>query len=353
MSVEVRVCSRAIERWFAGAARDLPWRANRTPWRSLVSEFMLQQTQVSRVLERFEPFMERFPHPASLAAASEQEVLLMWQGLGYYRRARHLHRAAQAIVADCDGEVPLDIDSLLRLPGVGRYTAGSIASIVGGRREAIVDGNVARFLARLYCDDAPQDDLDFVKRTWLRAKALVDACECPALLNEGMMELGAMVCMPATASCELCPVAALCVARERGRVAEIPPPKRRPDRVVVHHHAVVIRRRGRVLLERRPQCGLWAGLWQAPALETVEELTAGQVAEQLPYPVEGLVRLRTVTRQLTHRTVLIHVHAASLVRAARVPQIDGRKWVRTEDLAGVPLSSAAVAVLKVSDAAPI
>jgi len=350
MSLNVGVCSRAIERWFAETGRDLPWRADRTPWRSLVSEFMLQQTQVARVLERFEPFMNRFPQPVALADASEQDVLKMWQGLGYYRRARSLHLAAQVIVSDFDGVVPLDVKSLLTLPGVGRFTAGSMSSIVGGHRAAIVDGNVTRVLARLYCDDGLQDDRDFIKRTWSRAEAFVAAAESPALLNEGLMELGARVCTPAAASCKLCPASAHCAARSRGRVGEIPPAKRRSPRTVVHHHSVVIRRSGRLLLEQRPDRGLWAGLWQAPALETSVELTPEQVADRLSYPVEGLRRLKTITRQLTHRTVVVHVHAATLRRAARVPAKDGLRWVGMRELSEVPLSNAAREVLKISGA---
>jgi A/G-specific adenine glycosylase len=342
------MCSQAIERWFAAEARDLPWRSNRTPWRSLVSEFMLQQTQVARVLERFEPFLERFPAAKDLAVADVQEVLSMWQGLGYYRRARNLRLAAQTIVDDFGGEVPLDVDALRRLPGVGRYTAGSMASIVGGQPVAAVDGNVTRLLARVYCDDAMQQDPAFVRRIWSRAEALVDACGSPPLLNEGMMELGARVCSPASPSCGVCPLEALCGAHAAGRAAEIPPAKGRPDRGVLHQHTVVIRRRGSILLERRPEEGLWGGLWQTPAIEGGGELSVGELVEGLDFRVEGLKRVSRLTRQLTHRTIHIYVHAATVARGARVPQIDGRQWVRQVDLPCLPLSSAARAVLEIS-----
>ena len=340
-----------IEQWFAVEARSLPWRHTRTPWRSLVSEFMLQQTQVARVLERFEPFLERFPSPDALAVADEQDVLAMWQGLGYYRRARNLRRAAQAIVAEFGGEVPLDVDALLTLPGVGRYTAGSIASIVGRRRVAIVDGNVTRLLARMYCDDGLQEDRNYVNRMWSRSQSLVEESEFPDRLNEGMMELGAMICTPASPSCDVCPLNDRCQALAAGRVAEIPPAKRRARRAVLHHHSVVIRRRGKLLLERRPESGLWGGLWQAPAIEGDGELSGGEIADRLSFPVERLARLGSITRLLTHRTVHIHVHVADLASGVRMPDADGRKWVRDADLSGLPLSNAALAVLEVSAAA--
>jgi A/G-specific adenine glycosylase len=306
---------------------------------------MLQQTQVARVLERFDPFMERYPCPRDLAAADEQEVLTLWQGLGYYRRARNLHRAAQVIVSDFGGEVPLDVKSLLTLPGVGRYTAGSMASIVGGERAPIVDGNVTRVLARLHCDDGRPEDRAYVKRTWQRAESLVLLCDHPALLNEGMMELGAMVCTPKAPLCSACPVQSQCGAWKAGSVADIPPPKRAAKRTVLHHHAVVIRRGSTVLLEQRDDSGLWAGLWQAPAIEADRELPADVVGAKLGYGVEDIERVGTLTRVLTHRTVHIYVHAATLSPDMQDGVGEGAQWASIDDLASIPLSNAAIAVL--------
>lgn len=335
----------AIEQWFLLNARDLPWRDPRTPWRALVSELMLQQTQVSRVLERFEPFMNRFPTPRSLAIADEQDVLAMWQGLGYYRRARSLQRAAREIVERFDGEVPIDATSLGSLPGVGRYTAGSIASIVGGAREAIVDGNVSRLLARLHCDSASPTDGMFIKRVWSWAQGLVDVCEHPPLLNEGMMEFGATVCTPTSPSCDRCPLASLCQARRQGRVSEIPPPKKAAARQELHHHAVIVKRRGRVLLEQRAKTGLWAGMWQAPAIESRTKLSESDVIKRLPFPVQSLCLQEVLQRTLTHRIVTLHIYSGSLKPGARVPATPGVKWVSVGGLADVPISNAGHAVL--------
>ncbi|MCP4758273.1 MAG: A/G-specific adenine glycosylase [Planctomycetes bacterium] len=337
----------AIERWFALHARDLPWRRDRTPWRSLVSEFMLQQTQVMRVLERFEAFMRRFPSPRDLAEADEQDVMHMWQGLGYYRRARNLQMAAREIVRKHCGEVPLDVSVLRTLPGVGRYTAGSMASIVGGHPEPIVDGNVSRLLARLHCDDGAAEDAAFANRMWARAGALVECCGSPALLNEGMMELGARICVPATPLCHECPLKRRCAAKRSRRQHEIPRPKRRAASRVIHHHAVVIRRRGRWLVQKRPPGGLWGGLWQAPAIEDTMELGVKAVVNRISFPVVSAVKIETLTRKLTHRTVHLHVHAGELRKGARVPSDDSVRWARQTDLRDMAFSSAARAVLAV------
>ncbi|MCA9294882.1 MAG: A/G-specific adenine glycosylase, partial [Phycisphaerales bacterium] len=217
----------AIEDWFRANARDLPWRAARSAYAGLVSESMLQQTQVARVVERFTQFMARFPTVHDLAAADEQEVLAIWQGLGYYRRARHLHQAAKAIVEEHDGVIPADINALRALPGVGRYTAGAIASIIYHRPEPIVDGNVYRVLARLDAQNKPASDAEAQRWGWSRASELVQLARDPGAFNEGMMELGATICTPRAPACSDCPVRAGCRAHADGRADVIPPPKQR------------------------------------------------------------------------------------------------------------------------------
>ncbi len=265
----------AIIRWFQASGRDLPWRPApgevRDPWRALVSEAMLQQTQVARVAERFEPFMARFPTARALAAASEQEALAAWTGLGYYRRARLLHAAARAIVHNHAGAIPPDVEALRALPGVGRYTAGAIASICFGAPEPIVDANVARVLLRIDGREAPADDPATQRWLWERAASLVKAAAGaggPALLNEGLMELGAVTCRPRAADCSACPVARACRARAAGTQDRIPTPKAPAARQVIRCASIILTDgRGRVLVDRRPDRGLWGGMWQAPTLE--------------------------------------------------------------------------------------
>ncbi|MEM9374068.1 MAG: A/G-specific adenine glycosylase, partial [Planctomycetota bacterium] len=221
-----------VERWFRANARDLPWRPDpidgpRDPYRALVSELMLQQTQVSRVLEKYTPFLERFPTAEALAAAAEADVLAEWSGLGYYRRARLLHAAAKAVVHDHAGSFPTDPARIRSLPGVGRYTAGAVASIVFGQREPILDGNVERVLLRLHAKPDPPKDKATQAWAWDRAQQLVDASDSPGVLNEGLMELGAIVCTPGAPKCRACPLRRACEAHRRGTAEEIPEPKPR------------------------------------------------------------------------------------------------------------------------------
>ena len=265
---------RALLAWFARAGRDLPWRqagpAGRDPYRVLVSEVMLQQTQVSRVLLKFPEFLSRFPDLASLARAREHDVLAAWTGLGYSRRARALHRAARAIVEAHGGLVPADPAALRALPGIGRYTAGAIASLAFNVPEPLVDGNVSRVLLRLHGKDLASDDPRAVAWAWARAGDLVKAADRrPGELNESLMELGATVCTPRSPRCGACPVARLCVARARGVQESIPRPKARARQRRAWHVVLRLRdARGRFWLERRAGSGLWAGLWQCPTVES-------------------------------------------------------------------------------------
>jgi A/G-specific adenine glycosylase len=231
-----------VERWFGRHGRDLPWRATpRDAYRSLVSEVMLQQTQVSRVLPRYGAFLAAFPGLADLAAADEHDVLAAWTGLGYYRRARLLHAAARAVVGEHGGRMPESAEVLRRLPGVGAYTAGAIASIVHGRAEPIVDGNIARVLMRVHGRPGRHQDSAVMKWAWGRAAELVVTARRPGVFNEGMMELGAVVCTPRSPRCGACPLAKACVARACGRQEEIPMPKARAERTRVHCATAMVR----------------------------------------------------------------------------------------------------------------
>ncbi len=361
-----RAITSALSKWFRSAARDLPWReefrARRDPYRSLVSEFMLQQTQVSRVLEKFEPFLQRFPTVGALAAAPEQDVLAAWSGLGYYRRARLLHACAKSIVRDFGGVVPRDVDSLQELPGIGRYTAGAIASIVFNRPEPIVDGNVCRVLQRLDAKPGSASDKEVIAWAWERAESLVKQCPnspsqregagggrrdadvaTPATFNEGLMELGALVCTPAAPKCLVCPLRDLCLAREQGLVDEIPAPKARAKRSRVYHDTVVVWRktaRGvEVLLEQRPATGLWAGLWQPPTVESATRTrrTLKSLLAELGLPASAAkVKPREWVFQTTHRDVCFRVWPLQLAHDAGSP----RRWCEEAELAGVGFSNA-------------
>ncbi len=340
-----------VEEWFAGSARDLPWRRARSGYHALVSELMLQQTQVARVLERFGPFVERFPSASALAAASEDAVLAAWQGLGYYRRARLLHAAAKAVVERHGGEVPAhDHEALLALPGVGRYTAGAIASIVARVPVPIVDGNVARVFQRVAAREGSASDRGVVDWAWGEAVRFVQHAADPAAANEGLMELGATVCTPAAPKCGSCPLATVCRARSEGCVDEIPAPKARAARrdLVLVTARVVRAADGAVLLEQRPRDGLWGGLWQPPAAECADgrEVAPRAAAELLALPETVALRpVGEVPFQTTHRAVAFVVFEARVRGTGAALARGGRRWVTRDELGAFALSNAVKRVL--------
>ena len=319
---------RALLAWYQGHARTLPWRDHPTPYRVWVAETMLQQTRTDTVRPYFARFVARFPDVHSLARASEDAVLAAWAGLGYYRRARHLHAAAQRIVRDHGGTLPADPAVLQRLPGIGRYTAGAIASIAHGQPVPVLDGNVVRVLCRL--DDVAGDPTRApVRRTlWDRAAGLVPA-DAPGAFNQALMELGATVCTPRRPRCDDCPVRPWCTAAARGTVAERPvrAPRRRAP--VVRLLAAVVRcpRRG-LLLVRRPARGILAGLWDVPAVPWTDDApptprdVATLAARRCGLPGQPEGPCRTVRHVLTHRTLAVTA-APVRVDPARPPRLEG------------------------------
>ncbi|MEL7473155.1 MAG: A/G-specific adenine glycosylase [Planctomycetota bacterium] len=338
-----------VTEWFRREARPLPWRptdpnADRDPWHALVSEIMAQQTQIARVAERFGPLIERFPTPTAMAEADEAEVLALWSGLGYYRRARNLHAAARAIVECFGGRTPTTAAELETLPGVGRYTAGAVASIAAHQPTPIVDGNVARVLVRLESRAMRHGASDTLRWGWNRADDLARIAGDAniAAFNEGLMELGATVCTPGEPACDRCPLCGPCHARAEGRQGEIPLPKVRAARSRLFATAAVVTDgRGRLLLERRPSSGLWANLWQAPTLEADGRTpTKARLSSHLGAELE-LTRSGVLLVQTTHREVRFSVHHAE----ARAPAtarlaVGGRRWVAPADLRTLGLGSA-------------
>lgn len=304
---------RGLTRWFRASARDLPWRASGPPGRRdayhvLVSEVMLQQTQVSRVAERFGEFMARFPDVAALAGAEEDEVLAVWSGLGYYRRARLLHAAARAVVAEHGGRLPREVRTLRALPGLGRYTAGAVASLAHGEGAALVDANVARVLMRL--GGRRGTAAVGMEWAWERAEALAArAGERAPVVNEAMMELGATVCTPRGPRCEQCPVRDLCIARAKGWQERIPAPKVKAAKKEVFASAVVVRVGDRIVVEQRPEKGLWARMWQVPTLEREDRAATREEIEEW-LGVKGLKKVDAFVHETTHRTVRFEVWEA-------------------------------------------
>ncbi len=344
----------AIVGWYRIVQRDLPWRRTRDPYAIWVSEIMLQQTRVATVIPYWERWMARFPTVTALADAPAADVLAAWAGLGYYSRARNLHRGAGEVARRWAGQLPATAMALREVPGIGAYTAGVIASIAFDERAPLVDGNVLRVLARIF---AVEDDVKKTagqKRIWALAAALMDGLPAgarPGELNQGLMELGALVCTPRAPICDDCPVFGQCVARGAGRQAELPVlPARKgvAELALLDRVALWIEAGGRLLLARRRPEGLFGGLWELPQGEDAPAAaaTAGLVlaAVGAPHHVHEQV--------LSHRRLRVRV-ATARVGADRgplgkvaVPGYDAVSWHALEGVADLGISSATAAILR-------
>ncbi len=326
------VLRRALLAWFRREARDLPWRRTRDPYRIWLSEIMLQQTRVESVLPYYERFTKTFPRVGDLAAASLDRVLKLWEGLGYYSRARNLHRAAKLVAAERGGRFPRTADALQELPGIGRYTAGAIASIAFGERAPVLDGNVRRVLARLFDIETSIDELATLRTLWAIVEMLVPP-GAPGDFNQSLMELGARVCTPRRPECDRCPVRKHCAARAIGRAEKLP--LRRPKKKVPHHEivAAALRKNGRYLLGRRPPKGLLGGLWEFPGGkvadgETHEEALRRELREELGIDARVGPRLATVDHAYTHFKITLSVYACeSIGGRPRANFHTALKWV--------------------------
>jgi len=331
----------ALLRWYRRERRDLPWRRTSDPYRVWISEAMLQQTRVETVIPYYERFLERFPDIGALAAAGLDDVLGAWQGLGYYSRARNLKRAAEHVVARHDGALPDTADALRELPGVGRYTAGAVASIAFDRPEPIVDGNVARVLSRIHgLRDDPKSHAG-QKRLWEEAARLVRG-RSPGDLNQALMELGATLCTPRAPDCPRCPVRASCAALRAGDPESLPAGGRKAAVRDVVAVAALVERRGRTLAVRRPEGGLLGGLWDLPGGELAARARPADglrraLRERVGLEVGGLERLGDVTHVFTHRRLRLHVYRCE-AHAGRVRLVgfDAHRWVGRAALCELP-----------------
>lgn len=330
-----------------GAARNLPWRVNRTGYRVWLSEIMLQQTQVAVVKDYYQRFLEAFPSLPDLAAADQDQVLALWSGLGYYSRGRNLHKAAQMVMNDFQGEFPASYDEILKLPGVGPYTAGAIASLAFGERVPIVDGNVSRVLSRLCDDDTPIDSTAGKKMMQQRASALVDAARDVQPLNEGLMELGALVCTPKNPKCDICPWRTVCRARANQTTLHRPVKKPKKARKHVLIACAVITHGDNIWLERRENHGLFGGMHEPPSVECSSAQKAAQSVRQLLTdrqipPPKRLGRPQTVRRVLSHRNLQFQIYAVPLSGRRRASP----HWIELESLGNIGLSKAVQTVLE-------
>ena len=334
---------RRLLSWYDANRRALPWRRTRDPYCIWVSEVMLQQTQVRTVVPYYERFLLRFPSVAHLAAADEQAVLKCWEGLGYYARARNLHRAARR-VAEL-GRLPDRWDEFRALPGVGDYIAAAVLSIAFDRPHAVVDGNVKRVLARLFAIDTPVNAPAARGAFQAHADRMLDRRR-PGDFNQAAMELGALVCTPRTPACAQCPLAALCRACRDGAVERFPRRSVRRPVPEVEAAVGVIRRNGRLLVTRRPADGLLGGLWEFPGGkirpgEDPADACVREIAEEVGLQVTVTEALARVRHAYTHFRVRLHVFVCR-VRAGRV-RLKGPvafRWVRLAELEQLALPRA-------------
>ena len=336
---------RRLLAWYRANRRPLPWRGSRDPYRIWVAEIMLQQTRIAAVIPYYERFLRRFPNVKSLALARENEVLKFWAGLGYYSRARNLHRAAREIVRKHGCEFPKSLDPALALPGIGRYTAAAILSIAYDIPLAALDGNVSRVLARLF---ALRGDLRGPALQVKLAEVAQDLLlpHSPGDWNQALMELGETICVPRAPRCELCPLSHVCRANSLGLALKIPAPRKKPATVPVNiAAAVLLDSRGRTLLtndSRRHDAALFSRLWQFPAVEVVGHLDPSQTLARHLRASFGVASnhfaaLPRVSHAVTFRKLTL---LPFLARVAKLPRLRACRSVPLARLADLPVSSA-------------
>lgn len=360
----IQAC-RAAERktllpWFAANARVMPWRREpRKPYAVWISEIMLQQTQVATVIPYFRRFMKAFPTIKALAAAPLQDILKQWEGLGYYTRARQLHKTAQLLTARHGGRLPDNPAILARLPGLGPYTTAAIASFAFGHPLAVLDGNVIRVLSRLFAVEADTARPSTRRQFQFLADALL-LHDQPAAVNEAWMELGALVCLPRNPQCGKCPMRRICTAHKEGRADQFP--KKRKKEKVPHKvvgAAVILDRRNRILIaQRRPEGGMLAGLWEFPggkidAGETMPQCIARELKEEMGVELEVGPRLTIVHHAYSHFTIALHAHFARIIKG-RPQHLECAEhvWTTVDGFDAYPFSKADLEIIRAIRALP-
>ncbi len=323
---------------------DLPWQGTRDPYPVWLSEIMLQQTQVAAVIPYFQRFITRFPDVASLASADHDDVLALWSGLGYYARARNLHRAARIVVEQHGGAFPEHFETIAALPGIGRSTAAAIAVFVSGAREPILDGNVKRVLARCFGISGFPGETKIKKRMWELAAGLLPERDVEPY-TQGLMDLGAGICTRRRPRCEACPLGDECVARRENRISELPSPRLRkpvPEKSTV---MLILQRNGEVLLEKRPEPGIWGGLWSFPEVSDVSQAaTLSRV--RFGATVKGGGALPAMRHGFTHFALNITPLLLRVTRIAPRAQSPGQVWLTVEDAIGAAVPAPVRRILR-------
>lgn len=328
--------------WYEQNKRSLPWRDHPDPYHIWVSEIMAQQTRLETVIPYYQRWMERFPDIRSVAQAEQGKVLQLWEGLGYYSRARNLHRAAQLVVERHDGQLPSDLDALIALPGIGRYTAGAITSLAFGQDQPLVDGNVKRVLARLTNVQEAVNTSAGEKQVWQLAHELLPSGKA-ADFNQALMDLGATICLPRKPNCTICPLAGECQANILGRQDELP--RKKPKAKVPHYTVTgaVIQHEEQVLIAQRPADGLLGSMWEFPGgkQEEGEDLTTclqREIKEELGVRINVGSKLGIFRHAYTHFKVTLHAFHCQLNGGQPQPlEAQALQWVRLYELTHYPM----------------
>lgn len=351
---------RRLLNWFAKNRRNLPWRRTNDPYKIWVAEIMLQQTAVATVIPYYERFLARFPTLRDLANAPVDDVLRLWAGLGYYARARNLHKAAQEVVERCGGEVPRSLKELMSLPGIGRYTAGAILSIAFNQEVPLLDGNVTRVLCRVFRVTGDPKSPETQKRLWALAEELIPTGKAREF-NQAMMELGALVCTPPAPRCDACPLSVLCEAKRLNKQTRLPEPTRKQTVKNVEDVAALIRWEGkapaapkgsagaspsRYLIVQRPLNGLWGGLWELPRGtiqngETPAAALRRTLRELLGVKIKVGSLIATFSQAVEHRRITLRCFACALTDGTpRALGCEGWKWATWEEMLREPIATA-------------
>ncbi|HEV2352808.1 MAG TPA: A/G-specific adenine glycosylase [Puia sp.] len=324
--------------WYDRNKRDLPWRRSKDPYAIFVSEMMLQQTQVKTVIPYYERFLEELPDWEALAKAKEEKVLKLWEGLGYYRRARNLQAAAQKITGDLAGKLPGTLGEILEIPGVGPYSAGAILSIAFQKPHPVVDGNVIRVFSRLFLLGGNLKTGEGHKKVWELAENLISR-KRPGDFNQAVMELGATVCLPDNPRCLLCPLLSHCQASQKGLQNELPEIPKAAPTVEVPMAALYVEQKGKVLVKKRSKSEKWLkGLWEFPSAQGTTFGEALQKLEEELRVKAGRRAVQEVKHQITHHKVRLKLFRA--VPSKSIPLSQELKWVSLSELVKLPFASA-------------
>lgn len=325
--------------WFQDNSRDLPWRKTYSPYPVWISEIMLQQTQMNRVIGYFNRWIARFPDIKSITRANEEEVLKLWEGLGYYTRAKNIIKTAKILMAQHNGELPSAYEFLLKLPGIGNYTAGAIMSIAFNKEYAIVDANIERVFARLFNLDKPIKEKTTHAFIWQKADELIPKGKAREF-NQSLMELGALVCIPRNPRCKVCPVMDLCRSLLEDVVAKRPIAVKPSQTVFIEMATGILTHKGKILIQKRKSKGVWANLWEFPGGrlepgETPEMALVREYAEETELKINRLKKITTVQHSYTIYKVTLHCYFCSLLDSRFEPVLHGAqeyRLVSPEDL---------------------